>query len=86
LAEGHAQHEHWAEELSITSHEMVGIQQYFMYQTECWMEQATKVNSGSFTGAAAYARCQAASWVKIAASLAKLFHAINPRVVEVWGI
>jgi hypothetical protein len=82
----HAWHKHWAEELSITSHEMVWTQWYFTYQAECWMERATKVNSGSFPTAAAYARCQAASWVKIAASLAKLSHTINLRVVEVWGI
>lgn len=82
----HARHERWAEELSITSHEMVWIQRYFTYRAECWMGRAAEVNSGSFPGAAAYARRQAASWVKIAATSAKLFHAINPRVVEVWGI
>ena len=82
----HARHARWAEELSITSHEMVWIQRYFTHRAECWIQRSAEVNISYFPGTVAYARRQAASWANLAATSAKLFQVINPRVGEVWGM
>ena len=77
-----ARHARWSEELSITSHEMTWIPRYFLHRAEVWIQHLNSVQS---SGAVAYTKRQAANWRQMATSSIRIFKAVNPRVVNVWG-
>jgi hypothetical protein len=66
---------------------MVWIPEYFkfLYRAEQWIQRSKDIDSSEFPGAVAYAKRQAASWAKIAGTSGRIFQAVKPRVVNVWG-
>jgi len=64
---------------------MVWILHYFLHRAKVWLQCSVTSVAGTSPGAVAYTKCQAAGWANMAISSIRIFKAVNPWVVDVWG-